>query len=68
MDFDGYVSQPEYTYSILGALEIFNITLSQKAEENLKSYFDIYQSSVQAIMSKYGVKETGLRNFYKNFL
>ncbi|CAF0881130.1 unnamed protein product [Brachionus calyciflorus] len=60
MDFDGYVSQPEYTYSILGALEIFNITLSQKAEENLKSYFDIYQSSVQAIMSKYGVKETGL--------
>ena len=63
LDNDGSVSQPEYTYSVLDALEVFNISLSKKVEENLKSYFDIYHSSVKSIMSKYGVKEAGLRKF-----
>lgn len=63
LDNDGSVSQPEYTYSLLDALELFNISLKKKAEENLRSYFDIYQSSVKSIMSKYGVKEAGLCKF-----
>lgn len=63
IDNDGFVSQSEYTYTILNALKNFNVTLSQKAEENLVVYFDIYQSSVDSIMSKYGIKESGLRKF-----
>ncbi|RNA43490.1 hypothetical protein BpHYR1_014041 [Brachionus plicatilis] len=60
IDNDGMVSQAEYTYTILNALRVFNITLSQKAEENLVVYFDIYQSSVESILNKYGIKESGL--------
>lgn len=63
IDNDGMVSQAEYTYTILNTLKNFNITLGQKAEENLLVYFDIYQSSVEFILNKYGISEEGSSKF-----
>lgn len=67
IDNDGMVSQAEYTYTILNTLKNFNITLGQKAEENLLVYFDIYQSSVEFILNKYGITEEGLSKFNNIF-
>lgn len=59
-DSDGLVSQSDYVYSVLGLLKYMNATLSPKVEENLKSYFEIYYSSIQSLLTKYGLSDFGL--------
>lgn len=59
-DSDGLVSQADYIYSVIGMLKYVNATIAPKVEENLKIYFEIYQSSVQSLLNKYGLTEIGL--------
>lgn len=62
-DSDGLVSQADYIYSIMGYLKYLNASVTSRVDENLKSYFEIYQSSVQTLLTKYGLNDVGLRNF-----
>ena len=62
-DSDGLVSQSDFIYSLLGYLSSMNVSMSVKTEENLKSYFDIYQSSLAALVSKYGITDVSVCKF-----
>lgn len=59
-DSDGLVSQADYIYSIMTLLSYLNATLSPRVDENLKIYFEIYQSSIQTLLTKYGLNDFGL--------
>jgi len=59
-DNDGSVSQSDFVYFILNSLRHFNISYSHRVDEYLKSYFDIYQSSVHGLLKKYGLKDISL--------
>lgn len=59
-DSDGLVSQADYIYSILSGLKYVNASIAPKVEENLKIYFEIYHSSVQSLLNKYGLNDFGL--------
>ena len=60
-DNDGFVSQSDYIMSMLNFVRLFNLSVSNKADENLKSYFDIYTSSVKSLLNKYGLTDINLR-------
>lgn len=63
-DSDGMVSQADYIYSILSLLKYVNATIAPKVEENLKIYFEIYHSSVQLLLNKYGLNDVGMRKWF----
>ena len=62
-DNDGSVSQSDFVYFVLNSLKHFNISYSHRVDEYLKSYFDIYQSSVHGLLKKYGLKDISLCKF-----
>lgn len=59
-DGDGQVSQADYIYSIMSVLMYLNATVPAKVDENLKAYFEIYHSSIQSLLTKYGLSDFGL--------
>lgn len=59
-DSDGLVSQADYIYTVLSLLKYVNASIAPKVEENLKIYFDIYHSSIQSLLNKYGLSDFGL--------
>ncbi len=59
-DSDGFVSHSDYIFSILSFLKQLNISSCPKVEENLKSYFDIYYSSIKSLLNKYGLTDVTL--------
>jgi hypothetical protein len=67
-DSDGLVSQADYTYSLLSCLRNMNVTISSKVDDYLKSYFEIYTSSVQALTTKYGINDITLRENFIHIL
>lgn len=64
-DSDGFVSQADLVYSLINALKYFNITLSPKVDEYLKAYFDIYTSSIQTLLAKYGFNDISMSKIFK---
>lgn len=59
-DSDGYVSQSDYVFSLLYFVRQLNVTVDPKVNENLKSYFEIYLSSLQQLLVKYGLNDINL--------
>ena len=54
---DGYLDQSDLVFTLIDHLKFLNVTLPTKVHEYLKSYLDIYESSVQTLMSKYGLTD-----------
>jgi len=51
---DGYLDQSDLVFTLMDHLKFLNVTLPNKVHEFVKSYLDIYEISVQTLMSKYG--------------
>lgn len=65
-DSDGLVSKQDFIYSILGYLKSINVTtISARTEDNLRSYFDIYHSSLQSLAHKYAISDLNMCKLYK---
>jgi hypothetical protein len=59
---DGYVDQSDFVFTLMNHLRFLNVTLSPKVDEYLKTYLEIYENSVQTLLSKYGLTDISSSN------
>ena len=59
---DGFICQADFVATLMGHLKYLNVTMSPKVGEYLKAYLDIYETSVQTLLNKYGLSDISASN------
>ena len=61
-DDDGFLNLREVTGFILDKLKYLNVTLTYEVKNNVNSYLDVMDSSIQGLLSKYNLKDVSQCN------
>jgi hypothetical protein len=59
---DGYVDQSDFVLTLMSHLKFLNVTLSPKVDEYIRTYLEIYENSIQSLLSKYGLTDISSSN------